>query len=281
MFPPMSWFPAKAVQRTRRFWRRYIVVGTLVCVLPLAYLVGLRIYSWHLSLNHLDNLASAEDLIESFDRVVHSHDSSDVAFKYPIAKWPAVLPVYFDASVPMEHKRSIIALFPEIQAITKLTFVEAAAFKPQGQMNIFWADDLSAIRRLEARYDVPKGFSSGFEEANCYFITVRGRNQSELARFVVFKNEPEDVWSYMCILEEFVQALGLHSDRATYLPSLFSEFTDPLDIPLNDKILLRALYDPAITHGMTVDDTRRLVPGIIRRLVADVEARGTEALYQR
>lgn len=46
-------------------------------------------------------------------------------------------------------------------------------------------------------------------------------------------------------------------------------------------ILARALYDPAITADMSNEQTEKLIPEIIHRLVVGVKVRGEEALYQR
>ncbi|MEP2545869.1 MAG: DUF2927 domain-containing protein, partial [Alphaproteobacteria bacterium] len=71
-----------------------------------------------------------------------------------------------------------------------------------------------------------------------------------------------------------------NADKATYAPSIFNKFTFPVEIPLNDQILIRTLYDPKIKPGMSSEQTRKLVPDIIRGLIEDVKAHGPEALYQ-
>ena len=97
----------------------------------------------------------------------------------------------------------------------------------------------------------------------------------------MFGVEKQSTLSHTCVIEEFLQALGPLADRAVYSPSIFSEATVPVEIPLNDRILLRALYDPAIRPGMSDEETAKVVPGIIHRLFVGVKARGESALYQR
>ena len=50
---------------------------------------------------------------------------------------------------------------------------------------------------------------------------------------------------------------------------------------INDKILVRTLYDRRIKPGMTREQTTPLARIIIEELVAAVKERGEEALYQR
>jgi len=97
----------------------------------------------------------------------------------------------------------------------------------------------------------------------------------------VFRRPPEERRTLACIVEETVQVLGLAADRATYFPTVFTnDQARPAALSLNDKVLLRTLYDPAIKAGMSLEETRQLVPGIIHRLVTGMKARGEQALYQ-
>lgn len=84
-----------------------------------------------------------------------------------------------------------------------------------------------------------------------------------------------------CVLEEIVQGLGLFGDTLGEFDSLFVQYGQPrLDFPLNDKILLRTLYDPRLRDGMPREQAMVRVRQIIPELLAAYEAEGVEGLYQ-
>mgnify|MGYP001310402466 FL=1 len=280
MFGPVKWFPAQAVANSKRFWRRAVLVGALICVLPFTAQVGMRLYSWYLSLYRINDLASEEALRESFRLVVHGFDSQDKAIVFPARKWTGSVPVYFDASLPEWHRTTIQSYFPVLENLTGLRFLETPVFDKVWHLNVFYAASAKEVTKLAHQRDLGPRFISEYGEANCYVIVDPEQVNHRIGRLVVFKRDQEHPLAVSCVLEEMLQALGLHADRATYSPSLFSTFTNPLEIPLNDRILLRTLYDPTINSGMREIETAALVPQIIHRLVVGVKTRGEEALYQ-
>jgi len=61
---------------------------------------------------------------------------------------------------------------------------------------------------------------------------------------------------------------------------MFSNEDLPQALSINDKILVRTLYDPRIKPGMKRDESMKLAAEIIPELVRTVKERGVEALYQ-
>lgn len=83
------------------------------------------------------------------------------------------------------------------------------------------------------------------------------------------------------LLEEISQGFGPINDTEIVHPSVWSDNRPTFDrLPLNDQIVLRALYDPALTPGMPKDQAMRLVRDIIPRLVEAARQQGERALYQ-
>jgi len=84
-----------------------------------------------------------------------------------------------------------------------------------------------------------------------------------------------------CILEEIIQSLGLLGDTIEYFESLFVEQGSwRQDFPLNDKILLRTLFDPRLRDGMDRAQAMARVERIIPELLAAYASDGIEGLYQ-
>ncbi|MCH6590818.1 MAG: DUF2927 domain-containing protein [Proteobacteria bacterium] len=85
-----------------------------------------------------------------------------------------------------------------------------------------------------------------------------------------------------CFVRLMTRALGLFADSDVVQPSVFSADGAKLDhLPINDKIILRTLYDPRIERGMKREDAMEIVRQIIPELVKAVRERGVEALYRR
>jgi len=81
-----------------------------------------------------------------------------------------------------------------------------------------------------------------------------------------------------CLLEEMTQVLGLPADSDLIRPSIFSSRDWAEELSINDKILVRALYDDRIEPGMTRAEAQPVIREVISDLVARVSAEGENAL---
>jgi len=99
---------------------------------------------------------------------------------------------------------------------------------------------------------------------------------------VVITNNLGDEMTRQCIEEELAQGLGLFADTDIVYWSIMNEESrdDVARLTLNDKILIRTLYDERLQIGMTREQAMPIVRQIIPELVAAVRERGEAALYQ-
>jgi hypothetical protein len=98
----------------------------------------------------------------------------------------------------------------------------------------------------------------------------------------VVPNNLPDSWIRHCLMVEITQALGLFADSDVLEPSIFSDHGPPrTELPLNDKIIVRTLYDPRIRPGMPREEALEVAREVIRDLVDGVRRHGVEALYQQ
>ena len=84
-----------------------------------------------------------------------------------------------------------------------------------------------------------------------------------------------------CILEEIAQALGLPMDTDLLVSSIFSDRGLPQQMSVNDKIMIRALYDPRITPGMPRTQAMQVARLVIPQLVSQYRRFGEVGLYLR
>ena len=68
-----------------------------------------------------------------------------------------------------------------------------------------------------------------------------------------------------CVHEELAQGLGLANDSPYARPSIFNDDDEFALLTAHDEILLRLLYHPDLTPGMTPDQARPIVARILAR----------------
>ena len=248
-----------------------VVMGTLI-----VYVATER----YLSVNKLDDLVDEAALVESFNLVMHTQDNDANLFN-PSRKWITDIPVHFDTSVPAWQRQAMESQFPILTRLTGLRFLDAPEFDPENSVVVVTAKGPDAMQSAVDQFLGRPYPVEGMDNVLCFaFVPDDPGGRIRRALAVIGDTEPT-ASIRSCLIEELLHTLGPVADHATYPLSIFSEFTYPDAIPLNDKILLRALYDPAIKPGMSHWETQELIPGIVHRLVVGVKARGEAALYQR
>ena len=78
----------------------------------------------------------------------------------------------------------------------------------------------------------------------------------------VIRAELPDLLRRSCLHEEIAQAMGLANDWPRARPSIFNDDEEFALLTRHDELLLRILYDPRLTPGMTADQARPLVTQI-------------------
>ena len=69
-----------------------------------------------------------------------------------------------------------------------------------------------------------------------------------------------------CIHEEVAQGLGLANDSPYARPSIFNDDDEFALLTTHDEMLLRILYDPRLTPGMSAEAALPIVEDLASRL---------------
>jgi hypothetical protein len=85
--------------------------------------------------------------------------------------------------------------------------------------------------------------------------------------FVVIRAEHPDLMRLACIDEEIAQGLGLANDSPHARPSIFNDNQEFALLTPQDELMLRMLYDPSLTPGMTADQARPIAAALATRLI--------------
>jgi hypothetical protein len=88
-----------------------------------------------------------------------------------------------------------------------------------------------------------------------------------IAAIAVIRAEHPDLLRRSCVHEEVAQGLGLPNDSAGARPSIFNDDEEFSLLTPHDELLLRILYDPRLSPGMTPDTARPILGTIAQTLV--------------
>jgi hypothetical protein len=133
-----------------------------------------------------------------------------------------------------------------------------------------------------ARYPVNyRRVQRAVDSSACMYVFYENADMSIGHSIAIISTDRHPRYVTTCILEEMSQALGLPMDTELIHPSIFSDRDLPQSLSINDKILVRTLYDPRIRPGMPQAEALRQARAIIPELIAGVRRYGEAALYRR
>ena len=91
--------------------------------------------------------------------------------------------------------------------------------------------------------------------------------QSISYALVLIRKGYSDDYRLSCVEEELAQMLGLGNDDPRVRPSAFNDDEEFVLLTVHDEMLLRILYDPRLSTGMTASEARPLVAHIAGELL--------------
>ncbi len=99
------------------------------------------------------------------------------------------------------------------------------------------------------------------------FAFSEGPSEIYTRALAIVRDEHPETFRLACIHEELAQAMGLPNDSPEARPSIFNDDDEFAVLTRHDELLLRMLYDPRLTPGMTPDEARPVVREIAGELV--------------
>ncbi len=85
--------------------------------------------------------------------------------------------------------------------------------------------------------------------------------------FAVIRAEHPDLLRLSCLHEEIAQGLGLANDSPQARPSIFNDNEEFALLTPQDELMLRILYHPSLTPGMTADQARPIAEALATRFL--------------
>lgn len=97
--------------------------------------------------------------------------------------------------------------------------------------------------------------------------SMPGRTRTYDRALAVIRGELPDLLRRSCLHEEIVQGFGLINDSPRARPSIFNDDEEYALLTRQDELMLRILYDPRLSPGMTLAEARPIVETIAAELM--------------
>ncbi|MCA3509620.1 MAG: DUF2927 domain-containing protein [Rhodobacter sp.] len=102
----------------------------------------------------------------------------------------------------------------------------------------------------------------------CLVYALSGGTGSAYTKaFAVIRAEHPDLMRLSCLHEEITQGLGLANDSPLARPSIFNDDEEFALLTPMDELMLKMLYDPRLTPGMTEVEARPIVDSLATALI--------------
>lgn len=249
-------------------------------LIGLALLIGIygsvRLASWTEPLD----VANPDTLIVKFEKT--AFESEYGGHPGSIYRWEGPVTLYVDGPRSRRHGTYLAQVADHLTRLTgrqvaPLTEVASKEVTPNFLVVLDAGEILgSRLRSLPAAREFIDA-----SKPNGYAI-VGGDGSQIFAVVAAVRDDRPDPEVRATLLEEISQGFGLMNDTEVVQPSIWSVNGPNLDrLPLNDQIILRTLYDPALFPGMPKDEAMGVIRVLIPRLVETVKREGETALYQR
>lgn len=231
-----------------------------------------------------DRVADPELLIEKFDVTAFRRDDTIAApsriFPF-VHKWAGPVRLRLHGAAT-NYRELAEELTTELSRLTGLQFSIVKPGAPASANFNVHVVSPNEVSKLVIDYGAtPEEASPVVKNVSC-MAGGWSKEGRKMKAYAIIKNNLREERIRHCFFEEITQALGLFADSDVVQPSIFSEQGPKVDeLPMNDKILVRVLYDKRITPGMKREEAMAVVRELVPRLVEAVRARGVEALYQQ
>ncbi|MEQ6247289.1 DUF2927 domain-containing protein [Sulfitobacter sp. HNIBRBA3233] len=196
----------------------------------------------------------------------------------PLRRWagPVRMQIIFGDGVPPSQVRSDTAAIRNYAArLDRVTGHPVAIAARPNFIVIVAGEDDRADALAEAAARVP-GISSASlgpltnmrRDTYCVVAAYAagvGAN-TYTAALAVIRAENPDLLRLSCIHEELAQGMGLANDSPTARPSIFNDDDEFALLTRHDELLLRMLYDPRLSPGMSAAEARPIVQTIATEL---------------
>jgi len=221
-----------------------------------------------------DEVASEDDLQRIFARLGagFGRDGNTEAW---VRKWVSPIRIGLENQQSPEDARLVVSAFEKLVPLTGIP-VEFPPETGSKNFTVHFVEHANLRREILKRYGsvaklqkLPKG--------TICFALPRGRNNIGYADIFVAFDAGKHIRD-ICILHEMMHAMGLIGHHQAFGPSiLYYKDISQQQFSINDRILLRTLYDPSISPGMSHNKAIKIAKSLIVRFRQEILENGSSA----
>ena len=242
-----------------------------VVVLIAAPAIAYGALAWKTSLRS-DRLASVDRLVEQFDQVAfRSEREGDT--KQRIQKWTKRVHIGIEGG-DTDKWRPVIER--HMAAIANLAGIDLFPMflLPVSDENFFiYFVERSKFEALVIQHFFHPGkYLENLEDYNCFAApSLWGHSIDKVV--VIISSDLDDNFISLCVFKVLTHMLGLPNNSELIRPSVFSRWDFYFRrLSINDRIIVRTLYDKRVRVGMHRDEALEVARLIITELVAEAKA---------
>lgn len=262
------------VSRVRAWVAAHPRWSTAAIVVIAALAIAYGALAWKTSLQP-DRLASVDRLVEQFGQVIF-RVPPEGEFDQRIEKWTRRVRIRIvgdDAGKWRPVIERHMATFADLAGIDLFPMF----LLPMTVENYFiYFAEKSEFEKLVIRHiEYPGTLLENLEDYNCFAYNPVDSLSIHKAVLIISSELGDHTVSF-CIFKRLTQLLGFNNDSELIRPSVFSHWDWKLrDLSINDRIIIRTLYDKRMKVGMHREEALEVARRIITELV--VEAKANEA----
>ena len=248
-------------------WRRAVFSGLLAASVILVAIVVLNQPT-------LRTIARVDDLAEKFEETVFGSDDGWEVSK--IFRWNGDIRIWLDHGLSASLRAKLWDYSGQLSILTGLR-ISASPTKDVANIHLYYVPRARFAEVVRRHGKISQPAISFIESVPCFAHVPNDRYILDRAVIgigtLLSRRSTES-----CLLEELYQALGPAKNSWKLLPSISSGDGSATELSVNDKILIRTLYDDRITPGMKRAEAMRIALGVIAALVEAVKENGEAAL---
>jgi len=228
----------------------------------LAYLFCLFVFgTYPMASAEATDSFTTEELLDGFEKTVFGLEYRSWSWRpYQVKKFTRPVQFYIHNLSSRDRTRTVKRFVREIG--NRIGGLKTGITKDRNAANfeVFIVDRaqyVSVVRR-----DIYKSERARVP-GRCLVRVVSGRKGIKRSAAVIVSDEGEFLFK-RCLVEELLQGLGPMNDDAALIHSVFNDSSRHSRFTVFDQIILNMLYDPRIKPGMSMKQTRPILPLVAR-----------------